>query len=142
MVLMRRRLFRQWIVVPVMTGTTAMVPAPTAAADPTADLRSAVAANRGNCPALQQDSILDDVAECADDGTRAYLQKIVQRGAHGHAMANPESGTGRPASSGRMADGNSNYTTANYSRRGDRCCYGLARAEPDDRKEGLRRPCR
>jgi hypothetical protein len=50
----------------------AMVLAPAAGADPGADLRSAVAAKRGSCPALQSDPILDSVAQRANLETRAY----------------------------------------------------------------------
>jgi hypothetical protein len=55
-----------------MTALTAMALAPSSLADPTADLRSAVAAKRGGCPALQSDPVLDRVAQRANLETQTY----------------------------------------------------------------------
>lgn len=50
----------------------ALMLAPLSSADPTADLRAAVAAKRGSCPALQPDSVLDGVAQRANLETQNY----------------------------------------------------------------------
>lgn len=60
------------IVVAVTTAVTVMVLAPSSSADATADLRSAVAAKRGTCPALQSDPVLDGVAQRANLETQNY----------------------------------------------------------------------
>lgn len=51
-----------------------MVSAAPASADPIADLRSAIAAKRGSCPALQADPLLDGVAQRANQETLEYSQ--------------------------------------------------------------------
>ena len=51
---------------------SAVVLAPPSSADPTADLRSAVEAKRGGCPALQSDPVLDSVAQRANLETQNY----------------------------------------------------------------------
>jgi hypothetical protein len=55
-----------------VTVVTAMVFAPLASSDDTADLRSAVAAKRGSCAALQPDPLLDQVAQNASLQTQKY----------------------------------------------------------------------
>lgn len=59
--------------VAVMIALTAVAPAPAASADTTADLRSAVSARRGSCPALQLDPVLDQVAQTANLQTQKYV---------------------------------------------------------------------
>ena len=61
------------VVVVMMTAVTAMLLAPSSSADPTADLRSAVAAKRGGCPALQSDPVLERVAQRANLETQSYV---------------------------------------------------------------------
>jgi hypothetical protein len=56
----------------MMATVASMVLAPTSSADSTADLRSAVAAKRGGCPALQSDPVLDGVAQLANLETQNY----------------------------------------------------------------------
>src|SRR5262245_7505363 len=58
--------------VAMTAALTAMVFAPLSSADPTADLRSAVAAKRGRCSGLQADPVLDQVAQRANLETQAY----------------------------------------------------------------------
>ncbi|MCV7193113.1 hypothetical protein [Mycolicibacterium brumae] len=62
----------------VMLGAATLALAPAAAADATDDLRGAVASKRGNCPALQQDPVLDGLAEIANRETQDYAQKIAR----------------------------------------------------------------
>ena len=57
-----------------LVALLALLPAPAAEADSTADLKSAVDSARGGCPALQQDSTLDAVAARANNETNAYIQ--------------------------------------------------------------------
>lgn len=59
-------------------AVTAMILAPTSVADPIADLRSAIAAKRGSCPALQADPVLDGVAQRANLETQDYAQGIAR----------------------------------------------------------------
>jgi hypothetical protein len=59
-------------VVAMTIAVAAMVFAPLSSADPTADLRSAVAAKRGQCSALQADPVLDQVAQRANLETQTY----------------------------------------------------------------------
>ncbi|OMC36733.1 hypothetical protein A5740_00205 [Mycobacterium sp. GA-1841] len=61
-----------------MTLAVAMTFAPAAAADPTADLRSAVAAKRGGCPALQSDPVLEGVAQRANLETQNYANRTAR----------------------------------------------------------------
>jgi hypothetical protein len=63
---------RRVIVVAAMTAVTAVLLAPSSSADSTADLRSAVAAKRGGCPALQSDPVLEGVAQHANLETQNY----------------------------------------------------------------------
>lgn len=56
----------------MMSVVTAIVLAPSSSADPTADLRSAVAAKRGGCPALLSDPVLEGVAQRANLETQNY----------------------------------------------------------------------
>ncbi len=56
----------------MMAAVTATVLAPTSVADPTGELKSAVEAKRGGCPALQSDPVLDAVAQRANRETQAY----------------------------------------------------------------------
>ncbi|MCV7065927.1 hypothetical protein H7H51_09700 [Mycolicibacterium farcinogenes] len=56
----------------MMTAVVATLLAPAASADPTSDLRSAVAAKRDSCPALQSDPVLDGVAQRANLETQNY----------------------------------------------------------------------
>lgn len=58
--------------VAILTGVPAIVLAPLSSADPIADMRSAVAAKRAGCPALQSDPVLDEVAQRADLETQNY----------------------------------------------------------------------
>ena len=74
----QRLMARRLIAVAIGTVVASLVAAPAASADPTGDLRSAVAAKRKNCPALQQDPILDGVAERADRETQDYAQNIAR----------------------------------------------------------------
>lgn len=74
----RARAASRWALFPVLATVTAMVLAPAAAADSTEDLRSAIDAKRGNCPALEQDPILDGVAEQANVETQNYAQQIAR----------------------------------------------------------------
>ncbi|OHV06228.1 hypothetical protein [Mycobacterium talmoniae] len=60
------------VVAAATIAVTATVLAPVASADPTADLRSAVQAKRGGCPALQSDPVLDGVAQRANLETQNY----------------------------------------------------------------------
>ncbi|WP_459967910.1 hypothetical protein [Mycobacterium sp. MUNTM1] len=55
-----------------MAAMAVMLVAPTASADSTADLRSAVAAKRGGCPALQSDPVLERLAQRANLETQSY----------------------------------------------------------------------
>lgn len=55
-----------------MAVVTAIGLAPSSLADPTADLRAAVAAKRGGCAALKPDPVLDGVAQRADIETQSY----------------------------------------------------------------------
>lgn len=55
-----------------MHFASAVVLAAPSSADPTADLRSAVAAKRGSCAALQPDPVLDGVAQRANLETQNY----------------------------------------------------------------------
>jgi hypothetical protein len=59
-------------VLAMTAALTAMVFAPLSWADSTADLRSAVAAKRGQCSALQEDPLLDQVAQRANLETQTY----------------------------------------------------------------------
>jgi len=63
---------RRVIVVAVMTVVGAMLLAPWSSADSTAELRSAVAAKRGGCPALRSDPVLESVAQRANLETQNY----------------------------------------------------------------------
>jgi hypothetical protein len=63
---------RRGIVAATITAVTAMLVAPSSSADSTADLRSAVAAKRGGCPALQSDPVLEGVAQRANLETQNY----------------------------------------------------------------------
>ncbi|WP_065029002.1 hypothetical protein [Mycobacterium colombiense] len=63
---------RRVVVMATMAGMAAMLVAPSASADSTADLRSAVAAKRGGCPALQSDPVLERVAQRANLETQSY----------------------------------------------------------------------
>lgn len=67
-----RRAVRRLAVVLTMTALAAIVLAPPSSADPTADLRSEVAARRGSCAALRPDPVLDGVAQRADFETQSY----------------------------------------------------------------------
>lgn len=99
-----------------------LVAAPAAAADPTADLRSAVAAKRKNCPALQQDSMLDGVAERADRETQDYAQKI----ARFQPMEDPMpilKQLGYPAGKAKLLSG---YSSPDHSDPQRRAIYGAA----------------
>jgi len=55
-----------------LVTATGMLLAPSASADSTADLRSAVAAKRGGCPALQSDPVLEGLAQRANLETQNY----------------------------------------------------------------------
>lgn len=57
----------------MMAAVTATFAAPTASADFTGELKSAVQAKRGRCPALQSDPVLDQVALRANLETQAYV---------------------------------------------------------------------
>lgn len=61
-----------------MTVAMSTVLAPAAAADATADLRAAIAAKRGSCPALLADPVLDAVAQRANLETQDYAQGIAR----------------------------------------------------------------
>jgi hypothetical protein len=63
---------RRVVIVALLTAATAISLAPSSSADPTADLRSAVAAKRGGCPALQSDSVLEGIAQRANLETQNY----------------------------------------------------------------------
>lgn len=63
---------RVTVVAMMAAAVTVTLLAPSAAADPTADLRSAVAAKRGGCPALQSDPVLEKVAQRANLETQNY----------------------------------------------------------------------
>lgn len=69
----RRRVARRVAAVSTMTAVTAMLFAPLSTADPVDDLRAAIAAKRGNCPALQADPLLDGVAQRANRETQSYV---------------------------------------------------------------------
>lgn len=56
----------------MIVAVTATMLAPTASADTTGELKSAVAAKRGGCQALQSDPVLDAVAQRANLETLAY----------------------------------------------------------------------
>lgn len=64
-----------WYLAAVAIPTVAamLIPVPSASADSIADLRSAVSARRGNCPALLADPILDQVAQNANLQTQKYI---------------------------------------------------------------------
>lgn len=70
--LRRVRGVRGWVVAPLVVGLASIMFASPAVADPTGDLRVAVDEKRGDCPPLQQDSMLDGVAEQADRETQEY----------------------------------------------------------------------
>lgn len=55
-----------------MAAVTAIMLAPTSSADSTGELKSAVEAKRGGCPALQSDPVLDAVAKRANLETQTY----------------------------------------------------------------------
>jgi hypothetical protein len=59
-----------------VAAVTATVLAPLSSAEPTADLRSAIAAKRGSCPTLRADPVLDGVAQRANLETQDYIQGI------------------------------------------------------------------
>lgn len=63
---------RRVVVVATMAAVTATLLAPSSSADPTADLRSAVAVKRGGCPALQSDPVLERLAQRANHETQSY----------------------------------------------------------------------
>lgn len=63
---------RRVVVVAMMAALAATLLAPSSAADSTADLRSAVAAKRGGCPALQSDPVLEGIAQRANLETQNY----------------------------------------------------------------------
>jgi hypothetical protein len=69
---MASRLIRRATAAATLTVVTALAFAPLAASDDTADLKSAVAAKRGSCPALQPDPVLDQVAQNASLQTQKY----------------------------------------------------------------------
>lgn len=69
---------RRLAVVAIAAVLATLLPVPVASADATADLKSAVVAKRGKCPALQNDPILDQVAERADRETQNYAQMIAR----------------------------------------------------------------
>ncbi|OMB87190.1 hypothetical protein [Mycolicibacterium conceptionense] len=69
---------RRNILAAIMTVAAAMASAPAASADPTADLRSAVAAKRGGCPALQSDPVLEGVAQRANLETQNYANRTAR----------------------------------------------------------------
>ncbi|MCP3810895.1 hypothetical protein NLX62_00835 [Mycobacteriaceae bacterium Msp059] len=69
---------RRITVAAIMTALAAVSLAPAAAADPTADLRSAVAAKRGGCPALQSDPVLEGVAQRANIETQNYANRTAR----------------------------------------------------------------
>lgn len=122
MALMPGWLLRQLIVAPVIIGTLATVSMPAASADPTADLRSAVTAKRGNCPALQEDPVLDGVAERADRETQDYAQKI----ARFQPMEDPLptlKQLGYPAGKAKLLSG---YSGPDHSDAQQRAIYGAA----------------
>ena len=58
----------------MMAAVAAIVLAPTSSADSTGELKSAVEAKRGGCPALQSDRLLDAVAQRANLETKAYAR--------------------------------------------------------------------
>ncbi|MCV7335909.1 MULTISPECIES: hypothetical protein [Mycolicibacterium] len=62
----------------IMTVAAAITFAPSAHADPTEDLRSAVAAKRGDCPALQADPVLEGVAQRANLETQSYANRTAR----------------------------------------------------------------
>jgi hypothetical protein len=70
---LRDSLFRRAIVIPAMAATTAVLLAPQSSGDSTADLRSAVAAKRGSCRALQSDPVLEGIAQRANLETQQYI---------------------------------------------------------------------
>jgi hypothetical protein len=69
-----RSVFRIALSSIAVTSAIALSPAPAATANSTADLKAAVGATRGNCPALQQDPVLDGVAARANNETQAYIE--------------------------------------------------------------------
>lgn len=58
----------------VATSLSAIALAPASTADPTTDFKSAVAAARGGCPALQSDPVLDGLALRANTEMQSYAQ--------------------------------------------------------------------
>jgi hypothetical protein len=62
---------RRVVVVAMMAAAAALL-APLSSADSTADLRAAVAAKRGGCPALKSDPVLERVAQRANLETQNY----------------------------------------------------------------------
>jgi hypothetical protein len=69
---------RRLAVVAITAAMMVMLPAPLASADSTADLRSAVAAKRGGCRALQSDPVLEGVAQRANLETQQYVSHIAR----------------------------------------------------------------
>jgi hypothetical protein len=63
---------RRVVVIAMMAAVAATLLAPSSSADSTADLRSAVAAKRGGCPALKSDPVLEGVAQRANLETQNY----------------------------------------------------------------------
>jgi hypothetical protein len=57
-----------------LASILAVLLAPTAAADETADLRTQVDAVRGGCPPLQSDPVLDGVAQRANSESQSYIE--------------------------------------------------------------------
>lgn len=66
------RVFPRVACATMIAAVTATVLAPTSFADPTGELKSAVEAKRGGCPALQSDPVLDAVAQRANLETQTY----------------------------------------------------------------------
>ncbi|MBP3086559.1 hypothetical protein [Mycolicibacterium fortuitum] len=64
--------------VAMMTAAAAVILAPAVSADPTGDLRSAIAAKRGGCPALQSDPVLEGVAQRANLETQNYANRTAR----------------------------------------------------------------
>lgn len=112
----------RWVLSSVALAAAAMVSAPVTAADAISDLRAATEARRGSCPALQQDSVLDSVAEQANLETQHYAQKI----ARFQPMEDPMPALqrlGYPASKAKLLSG---YSGPEHSDATERAIYGAA----------------
>jgi hypothetical protein len=70
----RRRLLATVLSSAALASLLAVVPAPTAAADDTGNLKAQVDAARRKCPPLQPDPVLDGVAQRANHESQSYIE--------------------------------------------------------------------